>query len=245
MMELIKPLKSLVGQARREVRSQLLRGDRVYCPLCDRHYKHFLPAGIIPRPNVYCANCGSMERHRLLWLALQSLWQNGTIARVGKMLHVAPEPTLARHFQRDYDYLSVDLDGANAMQAMDICAIAFPDNTFDAIVCNHVLEHVPADQQALAELYRVLKPGGWASIQVPLSGDVTQEDLTITDPQERERRYGQSDHVRQYGRDFGDRLKAAGFALTILPKESLADAELLEKLSVECESEVWICRKPG
>lgn len=230
-------------QAVHNARWRLLQGDRVYCPLCQHRFKTFLPAGVIPRPNARCPRCYSLERHRLLWIALQTLWQSGTLKLGGNLLHVAPEPALAEQFQRAYDYLSVDLDGHKAMQAMDICAISLPDHSVDAIVCNHVLEHIPDDRKALAELYRVLKPSGWASIQVPMSGEVTQEDLSITDPSERTRRYGQADHVRQYGRDFYDRLKTAGFEVLIIPKAAIADTTTLETLAVDCETEVWLCHK--
>ena len=95
-------------------------------------------------------------------------------------MHVAPEPCLAEKFRREYDYLSIDLDGKKAMMTMDLTAMTFEDESFDAIVCNHVLEHIPDDKKAMKEFFRVLKPGGWASIQVPIKGDVTQEDLSMT-----------------------------------------------------------------
>ena len=140
------------------------------------------------------------------------------IQREGRLLHVAPESCLADKFKKEYDYFSIDLDGKKAMMAMDLTAMTFDDNSFDAIVCNHVLEHIPDDKKAMKELYRVLKPGGWASLQVPIKGNVTQEDLSITDPKERLRLYGQEDHVRYYGHDFTDRLKNAGFKVSIIPK---------------------------
>ncbi|MEI6500974.1 MAG: methyltransferase domain-containing protein, partial [Armatimonadota bacterium] len=109
-----------------------------------------------------------------------------------------------------------------AMVIMDIMDIKFPDDSFDIIYCSHVLEHVARDDVALAELYRVLKPGGWAILQVPLEGylgmpviEVTIEDPAVTDPQQRTELFGQDDHVRRYGRDYQDRLAAAGFAVNV------------------------------
>lgn len=236
-------VKSLLLSGLRQARALTLRGNQFYCPLCEGVYRKFLPAGVIPRPNAICPGCESFERHRLLWLTLQALWETRTITKGGRMLHVAPEAAIAKKFQEDYDYLSVDLDGSNAMQAMDITAINIANGNFDAIVCNHVLEHIPEDRKALAELYRVLKPGGWASIQVPIMGETTQEDLSITDPQEREQLYGQSDHVRQYGKDFKLRLEEAGFKVLVIPKEELLNPDILAKISVESEIDVWICRK--
>ena len=237
-------LKTLALELYRPLRAIALTGDRFYCPLCEGRFRAFLPIGVVARPNARCPWCDSLERHRLLWVALQQLWQDGKIRRGGKLMHVAPEASLARRFRQDFDYLSVDISSdTKAMQVMDIRRIPLPDQTFDAIACHHVLEHIPEDAQALSELYRVLKPGGWASIQVPMAGDVTQEDLSITDPAVRQRLYGQPDHVRQYGRDFQQRLEAAGFQVQIYSKQAICTDESLERLSVECETEVWICLK--
>lgn len=95
----------------------------------------------------------------------------------------------------------------------------------------------------MKELYRVLKPGGWVSIQVPIKGDVTQEDLSITDPKECRRLYGQEDHVRYYGRDFAECLKEAGFEVLFIPKSDLLELGELERISVDLENEVVLCRK--
>lgn len=95
----------------------------------------------------------------------------------------------------------------------------------------------------MKELCRVLKPGGWASLQVPIKGNITQEDLLITDPKERVRLYGQEDHVRYYGRDFADRLKNAGFDVLIIPKDDLLDADEQARMSLDLENEVILCRK--
>ena len=143
------------------------------------------------------------------------LRDDGQLKLDGKMLHVAPEPSLARRFRKMFDYLSVDFDGSKAMKAADVTKLGFPNDTFDAIVCNHVLEHVPQDRWAMSELFRVLKPGGWASLQVPRTELQTDEDSTVVDPQERVRRFGQDDHVRIYGRDYFDRLRQAGFRVTV------------------------------
>jgi SAM-dependent methyltransferase len=159
------------------------------------------------------------------------------------MLHVAPEPVLTQLFRKDFDYLSADLDGTRAMVAMDITRIGYQDGYFDAIMCNHVLEHVPDDRQALAELCRVMAVGGWGCIQVPMKGEQTQEDLSIVSPADRARLYGQEDHVRQYGTDFRDRLQAAGFFVRVVEKSTLLSPEELERFSVACEQEVVLVRK--
>jgi len=158
-------------------------------------------------------------------------------------LHVAPESCLAEKFKKEYGYLSIDLDGKKAMMAMDLTAMTFEDESFDAIVCNHVLEHIPDDKKAMKELFRVLKPDGWASIQVPIKGDITQEDLSVTDPKERRRLYGQEDHVRYYGYDFTDRLKEAGFDVLLIPKSDLLEPDEQARMSLDLENEVILCRK--
>ena len=229
----------------RRLRAFLLRGSRFHCPLCAGNYRRFLTFGDPPRENAMCPGCTSLERHRLLWIALEKQWQKGAFRAKDRMLHVAPEPILTKKFEQRFgDYVSIDLAGQRAIKAMDVTALTFADRCFDAVVCNHVLEHVTDDKTAIAELYRVLKPGGWGSIQVPMKGDVTHEVPGVTDPQERYRLYGQDDHVRQYGIDFMDRLRDAGFEVLILPKQELADPDMLERLSVACEDEVVLVTRP-
>jgi SAM-dependent methyltransferase len=131
------------------------------------------------------------------------------------------------------------------MAAMDITALQFPDESFDAVICHHVLEHIPDDRKALAELYRVMKPGGWGSISVPMKGAVTLEDPSIVDPERRRQLFGQADHVRQYGWDFLDRLRAKGFTVRVFEKSELAEPFQLERLSVACETAVVLVVKPA
>ncbi len=177
-------------------------------------------------------------------MALQRLELRGDISLSGAMLHVAPEPALAAKFKTRHDYVSIDRAAGRAMRAMDVTAIEFADQSFDAVLCNHVLEHVPDDRAAMSEILRVLKPGGWGSLQVPIKGETTEEDLSITDPRERRRRYGQEDHVRQYGRDYHERLRAAGFDVLALDKSAIVGPEDLARLAVDCEEGVTLVRRP-
>jgi len=134
-------------------------------------------------------------------------------------LHVAPEPQLepVLRSQSSIDYLTADIAANKAMVQMDITDIPFPDNSFDAIICNHVLEHIIDDSMAMAELYRTLKPGGWAILQVPLSLKLkhTYEDHSITTEAGREEAFGQADHVRIYARDYRDRLEKVGVIVNV------------------------------
>lgn len=238
-MQISLLLKRLIQGFRKVV----LQGSKFYCPLCNAGYSRFLVTGMQHRPNARCPGCGSLERHRLLWVAMEYLWKQNKLMSSGRLLHFAPEQCLRRKFGSSYDYVSVDMFTDNVQVKTDITALCFPDNTFDVIICNHVLEHVPADRAALAELYRVLKHGGWGSIQVPMEKGETREDLSIVDPEERERLYGQSDHVRQYGDDFRDRLREAGFEVLEFKKEDVLDTQALARLSVDCEESVILVRK--
>jgi SAM-dependent methyltransferase len=242
MMAKIGPMK-MFRKIKWHISLWQLRGDTYFCPLCEKGFKTFLPGGPSLRPLALCPCCHSLERHRFLWLMLKHLWQEGTIAAGGRMLHFAPEPCLTGKFKRRFDYLSADLDPAAAMVAMDITDIRFPDESFDAIICNHVLEHISDDARALAELYRVLKRGGWASLQVPMRGETTYEDPTITTPEEREKAFGQADHIRYYGADYYRRLQAAGFRTEIYPKVDFFSPAEDARFALATETELVIARK--
>ncbi len=192
-------------------------GLLVRCPLCGEGADEFLPfgGGNIKRPNAQCPSCGALERHRLVWLYLLDETDLFSGTRRRRMLHIAPEPMLEERLRGEplIDYLSADLEPGVAQEVMDITDIQHPDDAFDVIYCSHVLEHVPDDAQAMRELRRVLHPDGWAILQVPILLERTEEDPTLTDPEERLRRFAQRDHVRAYGPDYSDRLRAAGFTV--------------------------------
>lgn len=191
-----------------------------HCPVCATTSRRFRPFSgdrtRHMRPNAQCPVCRSLERHRLIWLYLAERTDLFS-APASRLLHVAPEPVLASKLrtQPEVDYLSIDLESSVAMRHMDLTALDLPDASFDAIYCSHVLEHIPDDRMAMREMRRVLRPGGWAIIQVPILRQVTEEDPSITDPAERRRAYGQHDHVRAYGLDYADRLASAGFEVTV------------------------------
>jgi SAM-dependent methyltransferase len=160
------------------------------------------------------------------------------------MLHIAPEAMFAPRFRRipNLRYITADLLRHNVTERIDLTTIPHPDNTFDISYCSHVLEHIPDDRQAMRELCRVLKPGGWALIDVPVTVDVTVEDPSITDPQERERLFGQHDHVRRYGLDVIERLQQAGFQVQKILPTDLVSREKLEYMGLIMRS-FFICTK--
>jgi hypothetical protein len=201
--------------------ARAFRGDAVECPICGGRFRKFLSkhaASGRPRPGARCARCGSLERHRLLWLYLRD--ETDLLTRPTRLLHFAPEPGIAEKLEAlpGCAYLSADLDAPPAMVRMDVQDIAAEDDSFDAVICNHVLEHVPDDRQAIREIRRVLKSGGWAIIGVPIQRDraTSFEDPSISTPDERESAYGQFDHVRLYGRDYPDRLRECGFEVEMV-----------------------------
>ena len=132
------------------------------------------------------------------------------------MLHIAPELCYMDRFEalENLEYITADIESPLAMVKMDIHEIPFEDNTFDIIFCNHVLEHVDDDLKAMSEMRRVLKSGGWAILQIPWFHpilEITFEDSSIVDSKEREKIFGQEDHVRLYGNDYSERLSNSGF----------------------------------
>ncbi len=216
----------------------LYAGNKVECPICGNPYRKFLPYGRInPRPNALCPSCLSLERHRLIWLYLKE--KTNFFSAQLDVLHIAPEPCFMKRFEKQHGekYITADIESPLAKVKMDIHQIPFSENIFDVVICNHVLEHVQDDIKAMSEIRRVLKPGGWAIMQVPFFSpvpDVTFEDTTITDPQEREKFFGQNDHVRMFGKDYSKRIERAGlkaveddFAKVQPEKYGLQRAEIL------------------
>lgn len=188
-------------------------GNRVECPICGKHYRKFLPYGYVtPRENALCPSCLSLERHRTLWLFLKE--QTTLFSTKGKMLHIAPELAFMKYFDKlpQLDYVTADLESPLAKVKTDVRDMPFKDDTFDIVMCNHVLEHVEEDIQAIREIQRVMKPGGWGILLCPINTDreVTYENEDVITPEEREKHFGQRDHVREYGRDYGSRLAYTG-----------------------------------
>ena len=246
----IKPiLKRLVPeryepQVRRifyAIRALWYTGHRFICPICGRRFRKF-----ITKYDIQCPGCGSLRRHRLLWLYLKERTKFFTDHL--KVLHVSPMYCLWEKFRRlrNIDYVTADLSSPIAKVKLDVTNIDMPDDQFDCIICYHVLEHIPDDRRAMRELFRVLKPGGWAILQVPvdLDRDTTFEDPGLSSPEERERIFGQKDHVRIYGRDYEDRLKEAGFIVNLDWYVKELDEELINRYGIRRDEVIYFCVKP-
>lgn len=191
-------------------------GNKFQDPIDGKRFRSFLPYGYEnPRENVLSPSTLSLERHRLLWIFLKN--ETNFFKNQLKVLHFAPEQAFYKIFKKltNLEYVTTDLNSPLADVKADICNLPFKDESFDVILCNHVLEHIPDDQKAMQELFRVLKKGGWGIFQIPqdLTRDKTFEDNSITDKKERAKIFGQYDHVRIYGRDYFEKLRNIGFTV--------------------------------
>ncbi|MEZ7495113.1 methyltransferase domain-containing protein [Leeuwenhoekiella aequorea] len=209
-----RPLLIRLSYIARPILALGLKGERYEDPIDGKTFRKFLPYGYgKQRENVLSPSTLSLERHRLLWLYL--IQETHFFSAKSKVLHFAPEQAFYKRFRNmeNLDYTTTDLNSPLADVKADICDLPFDDNTYDIIFCNHVLEHIPNDKKAMLELYRVLKPGGMAILQIPqdLRRATTFEDDSITDPKKRAEIFGQYDHVRVYGRDYFDKLRSIGF----------------------------------
>lgn len=193
-----------------------LKGNTYTDPIDGKSFRKLLPYGYAKqRENALSPSTLSLERHRLLWLYLQNETNFFTTKKIQKVLHIAPEQCFLKKFkqQKNLEYITADLESPIADVKADICDLPFKDEEFDVIFCNHVLEHIPNDKKAMQELFRVLKKGGYGIFQIPqdLSRDVTFEDNSIVDKEERTKIFGQYDHVRVYGLDYFNKLQDIGF----------------------------------
>lgn len=223
-----------------------LKGNRYTDPIDGNSFKKFLPYGYIhQRENVLSPSTLSLERHRLLWLYLQK--ETDFFKTPLKVLHFAPEQAFYKKFRKlkNLDYTTTDLNSPLADVKADICDLPFNNDEFDFILCNHVLEHIPDDTKAMQEIFRVLKPGGTAILQIPqdLNRKQTFEDDSITDKEERTRIFGQYDHVRIYGRDYFQKLRNIGFKVAEVDYTGQLSVEDIEKFRLAKGEIIPVCYK--
>jgi SAM-dependent methyltransferase len=252
--------KALINNQLRQLK---YLGNAVECPFCENSFSKFRPTGALERPfwcsteglkllesseinvaNAQCPNCGSGERQRLLNFYLKDKINFFELKGI-KILDVAPDDFLwEKVFSKaDIEYTSIDITSArNPFQIMDITELKFEDNSFDVIICLHVLEHIPEDDKAMGELHRVLKFGGWAILQVPIWSFNTVEAPGVTRDQYLEL-YGHSDHVRRYGFDYKERLEKAGFVVNVDQFSRKLGPEFRQRYGLFETEDIFYCTK--
>lgn len=238
------------------------KGSGFECNFCGAKYEKFVPRvpstadiGALTRhqvvyggsENVFCPNCQSKARDRLVKYALDT-YENINDKQV---LHLSPEPVLYEYIKNKSKVITADLDPEiyqtidKKVRKEDATSFSFSDNQFDIVIANHILEHIPDDRKAMLEIFRILKPDGRAVLQVPFSNtiDNTLEEPSIQDPERQSALFGQKDHVRIYKlTDFLDRLREAGFIVNYISPEQIP---VTNKFALQSEEGFIDCRKPA
>ena len=231
----------------RPIIALFLKGTKYTDPIDGKSYRKFLPYGYQKiRKNVLAPGTFSLERHRLFWIYLKNETDFFSATKK-KVLHFAPEQAFYNQFKKikKLNYTTTDLFSPLADVKADICNLPFKDNEFDYIFCNHVLEHIPDDNKAMSELFRVLAPNGIGIFQIPqdLSREFTFEDDSVTDPKERAKIFGQYDHVRVYGRDYFNKLREIGFNVTAIDYTKKLTKKEIDKYRLGQGELIPVCRK--
>ena len=247
-------LKSTIRTRASAAKQRLLRlGRKIYwfgqsrfCTVCQSNISTFLPAGNPLRANAICPVCYSVERHRMIWAFLSARLSRPDLHGF-RLLHVAPEYGLRSNLQKidGVDYWTSSLNGAGTRVSADITNLSFDSDFFDGILCSHVLEHVLDDRSAMKEFFRVLRPMGWAVLQVPLELDreFTYEDATIASSADRMKAFGNESHVRVYGRDYPERLRSTGFNASLIGCEEILPGGVLRH-GMDPGEPLCYCTKP-
>lgn len=241
-----KPLVNQSLETLLALRAIFYIGNNYICPCCGWKLRAFTHGGTSLRVRYlgYCPRCNSKARHRRWWLFLQE--KTNLFTENIRLFHSSPNYCLSRRFKTlpNIDYVGVDHNNhRNISIKMNLPSTPLASESFDVVICSHVLEHIPEDRQAIRELYRVLKPGGWAGISAPIRLDQkTYEDPSITSPEERERAFGETVHVRYYGYDLVDRLEEAGFQVKMYPGKDI-DEPTRQKYGLRDDENIFYCTK--
>ena len=235
------------------------KGEKFTCPICDYQASSFLPYGrdneaikkykIIPmgyRKNALCPKCYSKDRERLIYLFIKTLLNNKLLNYNSKIIHFAPERAIEKNFFRKKfnNYLTADIEGNNVDFNLDLQNLNFTQSNFDLVICNHVLEHIEEDVKSLENIFKLLKPGGFAILQVPFS-NLIDEDFSVTNlnnKYDRFKYYGQEDHVRIYSKNgFVNKIKNTGFELRIYKSSEFFDKK--NNLGLIENDEIFFAKK--
>jgi len=242
-----RPLLIRLSYPFKAIAPLLYKGNKVECPVCGKSYRKFLSYGsnTAHREGVLCPGDLTLERHRLMWLYLRDFSE--FFKKDLKVLHIAPEQCFIDKFkaQKNLEYLTADLVSPIADMHFDLHSIPLEDNHFDVVFCNHVMEHVDNPNTCMSELFRVMRAGGWAIMQVPqdVTREKTYEDITITSPEDREKHFWQKDHVRLFGLDYPDYLRNAGFEVEEFLLKDKIPAEKFERYRIPPSETLYIARK--
>ena len=244
-----RPQLAGAKKAARFLRGLFFLGRRYKCPCCSWTLRGFVDRHdlIATNSDGYCPRCNAKARHRRVWLYLKE--HSSLFSDHLRVLEIAPWVTLAERFQQlpNIYFVGLDLErrGSHVSLVGDTTLLPIGSDSFDVALSIHVLEHIEDDRSAMTELYRVLKPGGWAVIAVPIRLDrPTHEDPSITDPEERARAFGESSHLRYYGADFADRLEAAGFEVS-MDSGSQVPSETRLRYGLRETENIFLCVKPA
>ena len=239
------------------------KGSEYFCPYCGNSFRKMLPGGFdLPvlkemkivgggyRNNLVCPRCYSVDRDRMIYLFLDE--KTDIFTSPYKVLHIAPEgciralltslPHLDYHsgvkYHEGYYY-------NRNVNILDVTKLPYEDESFDVVICNHVLEHIEDDSKAIAEIYRILKPPGWAILQVPISLKLeeTFHDPSVKTKEERERVFGQFDHVRIYGQDYPRILQRQGFKVKHYSPFDEVPQEELKKYALNPDELLYVAYK--
>ncbi len=241
----------------------IFAGNKVECVYCKKTFRKFMHEGVKSpafkkykvagggyKLNVFCTNCGSVDRSRLLYLFFKL--RTKVFKQPTKLLHVSPNKEIANALiaptiEQVVGTIEPEMYSEYKPVYMDIQNIKYPEGSFDVVICCHVIEHVDDDAKAMSELYRVLKKGGFAVLQVPLALNLekTIEDRTLKTDKERKLMFGQVDHVRLYGLDYFDKLQKAGFRVVRDNPftNHWLEADLLKRHALDPLEDVILCYK--
>lgn len=252
-------ISNIPGVLKRQLKLVWHKGTKYECPFCHYQSKDMAPIGLaIPvlsekevvgggRRAAGCHKCGSSDRERLVYVYLKDKLRIFSSGKNKSLLHIAPEKKISQLLLDAHldlyvcgDLFTEGYDYPEHVQNINILNIPYDDNTFDLIICNHVLEHIPTDIDAMKELCRVLKTGGKAVLQVPISKNSGQtfEDFHVIEPKQREMIFGQFDHFRIYGQDYVNRLEASGFKVN-----RINISKEFAKNGLNMDEDLFICEK--
>ena len=252
-----KAIDSAGKKAKKLLRQWKNKGGDKYCLLCGSRVVRFLPNGqdeeifhnhhVIGggyRESCICPVCGARDRQRWLYYVVEHYTDISSLK--GKILHFAPEASVKAFIGRNKN---AEYYGANIIPGIedytaDITDIPFPDGTFDYVISNHLLEHVPDEAKAVSEVKRVLKASGRWIFSFPICTDMaTYEDATITAPEDRLKAFGQEDHVRLYGVDYEERFRNYGLDLTVYRPRDILDEEEIGRFGLIADDVILIAAK--